>query len=104
LEELEQEEAKKLVMLKQKQKEYEVLRKKVEDLQTDLEKTSKAQVGNIDGKLEKLTEKWTKLCQEVLQELQQKATNPTPIGQMLVYFGIEVTFTVVLLSFISLHF
>lgn len=90
MEELEKEETRKFALLKQKQKEYEALKKKVDDLQTDLAKKDKTQLGNVDGKLEKLTEKWTRLCQDVLLELQQKATNPTPIGQMLVYFGIEV--------------
>jgi hypothetical protein len=91
IEELEKENIKKMGLLKSKQKEYDILKKKMDDLQEEIDKKSKNQVGNIDGKLEKLTEKWIKLCQDVLVELQAKATTPTPIGQMIAYFGIEVT-------------
>ncbi len=84
-EELENECSKLQSQLLQKQRELDSLRKKTESRQTD----NVLKAGNSDGKLEELTEKWTRLCQEVLLELQQKARQPTTLGQLIAYFQIE---------------
>lgn len=71
----------------QKQKELDTLKKKKEESRHD----TVLKAGNEDGRIEQLTEKWTRLSQEVLLELQQKARQPTTIGQLIGYFQIDTS-------------